>query len=684
MAQPGPAAIPAAVAAGAAAAPLAIDPAEMVTYMEKYTAAEDIYQGAYDALLAAHHPDAALPPADVLQTALSLKDSGIPDVYAYQEHDTLKIRTVHRITQAAKIPGVASAWDGLTFAFEGDVSLPGLINVVQLPANLFHLTTAVQAPTSNTLNALWAAAAAVFVDCVGPCQAGDADVAQVVTRRMMPVPHAYVRLLYNRTLTPQQAWQEVAEQIILDGRSVDCSRFLDFLRVACTFRPVPNNGVDPTPPATAQADPLTVPLTDAKLKGQIWAWLARDLPALDSKPHDTFQSQMVDNAALIRRELQLQRADKVADRQALKAPKTVTDAFPAYANKLRNICGVDTDDALPTFWKQWATVSGKNKSQGMALLQQLLNNRAKEADSSREALVLSVALFEIILRFDFGADGADAVDQGFSPFLVMPRHFHKADGVRSVCNQYTMLHAGGSSATLSDVKELAVHKWNAPKDALDLISFTGCFSVLSDTVFGVDQAGSKVLRTHASFIRSIATMLPTAVPATELPGVLLNIMRSIQLSTVEYLHIAQELGSEASPPDYRFIENALKRRTWYQLSAMPPRYVIAAQSTAPLPLLQTPSAQPAISAATAPVPPVRTAGTAVEAPMTHQVTQWHAKFTASAHTIGALKATANRPALCLSYHLRGKCFDNCREKGTHRSLGAAEHQTMQGFVDTAL
>ena len=231
-----------------------------------------------------------------------------------------------------------------------------------------------------------------------------------------------------------------------------------------------------------------------------------------------------------------------------------------------------------------------------------------------------------------------------------------------------------------------MHKWNAPTDPLDLISFTGCFSVLSDTVFGVDQAGSKALRAHAAFIRTNAAMLRTAVPTAELPGVLLNIMRSLQLSTAEYLNVAQELGSDAAPPDYSFIENALKRRTWFQLSAMPPRYLTAVQSSAP----HLPSTQPIISAATGPpatIPPpgpVRTAGTAVEAPATHQVTQWHAKFTASALSIVALKAMANRPALCLSYHLRGKCFDNCRDKGTHRSLGTAEHQIMQGFVDTAL
>lgn len=685
MAQPGPAAIPAAVAAGVAAAPLAIDPAEIVTYAEKFTNCDDLYQGTYAAFLHAHRPDATVTPAEVLQTALSLKESGIPDVYAYQEHDTFRIRTVHRLSQAATIPGVVSPWDGLTFAFEGDVTRPGIINVIQLPPNLFYLTTAVEAPSANALNALWPAAAAVPAACVGPCQAGDADVTAVSTRRMMPVPHAYVRLLHNRSLTPQQAWQEVAEQIILDGRAADCSHFLDFLRVACTFRPIPNNGAAPAPPATAQPQALTLPLTDDRLKRQIWAWLVRDLPALDAKPNDTFQGQMVANSALIRHELQLQRADKAADRQAAKAPKTATEAFPGYAAKLRNLCGVDVDDELPEFWKQWASTAGKSKSQGMALLQQLLNNRAQQPDSAGEAMVLSVPLYEIIIRFDFGAEGADAVDQGLSPFLVVPKHFHQAEGVRTMCNQYTMLHAGGNTATLNEVKELAAHKWNAPHDSLDLVSFTGSYSVLIDTVFGADQECSRAMRAHAAFIRTNATMLRTAVPPSDLPGVLLNILRSQQLTTVEYFNVAQELGRKAAPPDYSFIENAIKRRTWFQLSAMPPRYLAPVMPTNVVPVrLPVPPVSAAVSAPTPLPSPTRTVGTAIDAPVTQQVSEWHTKFAASAHTVAALKAMADRPALCLSYHLRGKCFDNCRDKGTHCSLGPTERQTMQVFVDKHL
>ena len=273
MAQVGPQQPPAAYAADAAAAPPAIPHLVPRTYSAKFASLGDAYEGAYLPLLESHHPNAQLTPAVVLQTALTLSaHEGLPGVYAYQVPGSGEIRTVHRLGYASSLPGVAAPWDGILFAFDGDVVPPGLVNLVQVPANAFHLTTAVAAPTAATLNDHWAGVAADHA-CVGPFELGDGDVTPVITRRFMPVPIAYVHLMHNRVLTPRQAWQ-IAEQIIADGRAADCAIFLDFLRAACTFC-APAAVGDPFVAAAALTAALVVPLADEALRRQIWNGICR-------------------------------------------------------------------------------------------------------------------------------------------------------------------------------------------------------------------------------------------------------------------------------------------------------------------------------------------------------------------------------------------------------------------------
>ena len=357
MAQVGPHQPPAAIAAdAAAAAPPAIQQ-PITTYGAKFASMGDAYEGAYLPFLKAHHPTAQLPPASVLQTALSLAShESLPGVYAYQVPGTFEIRTVHHLAHANSLPGIASPWDGLVFAFEGDVVPPGLINLVQLPANAFHLTNAVITPTAATLSDRLAATPAANA-CAGPFALGDDDVAVVTTRRFMPVPYAYVTFMHDRALTPRQAWQ-VAEQVIADGRAADCEIFLDFLRAACTYR-APADPVDPLVAGAAQPTSMTVPLADAALRRQVWNWLVLDLPALATPAAESIERQFMATTVAVRQELALSRASTEAARAEAKAPKSVTGAYPTVAPMLHRLCAVDNDADLPTFWREMATTSGK-------------------------------------------------------------------------------------------------------------------------------------------------------------------------------------------------------------------------------------------------------------------------------------------------------------------------------------
>ena len=693
MAQPGPAAVPAAVAAGAAPAQPATARAPY-KYSEKHASMPDLYGGTYLPFLHAHRPEAVLPPADVLQTALSLHE-GLPGVYVYQAHGSLAIRTIHRISKTASIPGVPSQWDAMVFAFEGDVQYPGMINLVQIPTQAFHLTPVVLAPTAVAMTGQWALAGGA--DCVGPYQAGAPDTTDVTTRRMMPVPQAYVPLLFNRVLTPQEAWIQVGEQIIADGRAADCALFLDWLRAASTYR-----GAAPAAdPVTTLPAPLVVPLSDAALKQQAWAWLVRDLPALDAPAPDTMAGQLVATSAAIRQELSLQRADTAQARQEAKAPKTMSEVYPAIAPGLRRLCHVEDDAELPRFWVLFAALKGK-QGQGISALQQLVSARAREPDSAQEDFNVTLNLFLGISQFRLSVDVDNLLD-GLSPFLLEPQSCSKDSGTQTQVDNYTMLTSGGNTATLKEIQQLSEAKLKVPENPYELVEFIGAYSVLIDCILGKDQPGATALRHHAKYWKeSGVSPLKQVVREQESMGVLMLIMRSVQLTTMSYIREAQRLGYGAALPDYSYIELSIIRRTFQNLSQVPRKYLVTATPTAPVvpspPMgpapYQTPPGHPTVLPANLPASPpaaARRTGARVDAPAAQQSSDWHSKFEASTKTVAALKAVETRPStaqggnkICLSYHLRGTCFDNCGDKASHRTLVTAENTAMTEFLRTNL
>ena len=82
--------------------------------------------------------------------------------------------------------------------------------------------------------------------------------------------------------------------------------------------------------------------------------------------------------------------------------------------------------------------------------------------------------------------------------------------------------------------------------------------------------------------------------------------------------------------------------------------------------------------------PARGLSVRSDAPKSHQNMEWVTKFAGSAKEIRELKLDATRPKICLSYHLRGTCFESCRENATHRALTASEKTTVQVFLDKTL
>ena len=241
---------------------------------------------------------------------------------------------------------------------------------------------------------------------------------------------------------------------------------------------------------------------------------------------------------------------------------------------------------------------------------------------------------------------------------------------------------------MSEIRELSDPKLQAPRDALELSSFVGGYSCLVDCLIGSGHAAAARLRDHAAFWQEYAPSLASMVGPENLAGFLMRIMRSIQLATVGYFNAALRLGPAARLPDYGRIEDAVKDRTLHNLSHLPAHY-LSESAVTPLPPRAAPAASHSAPAPTSYTAPASSTSAPrmsvrVDATKAHQNPEWAAKFASSAKEIKDLKLDANRPKICLSYHLRGTCFESCREHPTHRALTTAEKTATQAFLDKAL
>ena len=162
-----------------------------------------------------------------------------------------------------------------------------------------------------------------------------------------------------------------------------------------------------------------------------------------------------------------------------------------------------------------------------------------------------------------------------------------------------------------------------------------------------------------------------------------------------YLHLAASkeltealVKSGVTGVAYETIQ--IRHRTWQNLSQMPPHYLVELATPPPVTTPSIGSSVSTITAGAASQQHTTGGGTnkglsvKADAPRSQQNAEWLTKFKSSEKEVKDLKTDESRPKLCLSYHLRGTCFEACREHATHRALTTAEKKVMQDFLDKAL
>jgi hypothetical protein len=648
----------------------------------------DTYNRVYHPLLAKYQPDEQVNAQEImLRTLARLPIDQVPAVFLYQGNFST-LRVVHHIhyveaTFGHPITPLTNTYLGIT----GDV-YNGNVQLVQLAADSFYSTARnIVVPTIPAITALLAASPNGMI---GPFERNNPDTEVISSLRAVPVPYAYVPLLAFRTLSPMEAWQQVGEQILLDGRQEDCLIFLNFLRAATVERVGVRGGIRRNvanlPPVLTQIV-VPAPPQDGPILEHAHRKLRQLLPALYVQPIPAIAYPAAQAAVIMNQTVaegfEALRADRLLEQEAAAVPKTFSEMFPANAVCIHCLCLVgDDDDRLPEFWQFWASVKGK-KAAGLAAFTSFVTRQANNQISAEVVPVVSTALWVNISSFDLGAADPEVITQGISPFLMCPRSSKKANATTVLTQKYLLLQGGANLPLLSDIHQLVpTSDYNIPEDIHALGDYIRAYSIIWDVLIGEQHPLSIALRHHFKFWKKHGPAVITAIPESFMRNVvIIGTLRFIQLTVMRYVNEIMYAAEDdfIMPPSFDHIVTSIQNRLFQQLPALPASYHAEPKAAPMSNRNATPNSTNRLS--TTPV------GNEVVAPDNEKVTAYLDAFKGSQKTIPQLRNIAKQPkvkngttTLCLSYHLRGSCFDNCRRIDTQRKLVKVEEDHLATFI----
>ena len=259
----------------------------------------------------------------------------------------------------------------------------------------------------------------------------------------------------------------------------------------------------------------------------------------------------------------------------------------------------------------------------------------------------------------------------------------------AVTQKYELLQGENNLPLLSDIHQLVPsNDYTIPEDIHNLKAFIGAFSIIWDILVGVDHPLAISLRNHYRFWDDQTFEVINSLPDDYTCNlVIVGTLRSIQLAVHRYVNDMMYSERDHIPtPTFQTIVDAVDHRAYRTLPSLPAAYLQSMKRPAPsLPLPPVGPQHPR-----PPNQPSGTTGNQLNAAPHEKVKAFLDAFLASPKKITSLRYLADQPKatgtglLCLSWHLKGQCCDNCLKIATHRKLDKAETDNMNAFIKANL
>ena len=652
--------------------------------------ADSNHQGAFQ-IVARFDPLHATP-----LTATALKQSllGLTNPHTYLCCTTLheatpKIYLLHSLSRyPSSLTGRNTPWDDKILGYLGDVLGDSALTIM-LPEEIFDET-----PDTLVLDAeaLVQELPALAIDALLPrVRANAANAVQRRTRYLTYLPTRFAPLLLdNKGYSPKRVWDILIQKFQEEGCIELMGPLLNWVRV--TLHATGQN--DTGAPATHVN--LTAPFADHDLINhrlpfkQVLSGLQGPTPGLETA---IAQFATAVNAQVA--EAQTARVLKELERDQPTLPSV---KFDMLQSSLLNYLNVNSEQDLPELWFRLAAAK---KKQEFGTVRDSLEAYARGPTAfCTLAPIATPKLLSDLTSVTFLGDHPDDLKTGIQPFIAMDGSEEHRAAAQELARSYTMLSERDVGITYSDLEKFKVPKElrSHPTNYFELEQSLGLFGNLLGAVLGDNHPLTKNYRTFwTSYSLGFKSRIHFEIDTRRVIKPV-HLLRNIQLITYNWFSIKKLRHMPADPPfqdildriSLGFYSNPTLPAPLYQLiNPRPPqgtRQLLGGPASI---VSDDASTVSALTGATGLTGAARTVtssrhGDPVKNPSPDPTLQALLPQTVRVkELIGGdevPKNEANGP-MCLSYHLRGLCFTNCRRKADHeRPLTTTDKAVLSNWV----
>ncbi len=641
----------------------------------------DPFNGEYETLLDPYGlppaGGAGRAPAEVRALACGAQASGIPTAF-FDVHDGLVYlylqldRVVHQLGREP------STWLNVNLAQLGDLISNHPV-IVQLADACWNLGPVVRVATFALVEA--ALNGDADMRCMGPFNDTDGDTELVRTRRISPLPPAFVQgvIALGRNPTVRQVLEYVYPICVDRGWLVSCKPLLDFLRCNMTRTTAGEN-----PTIWADEAPRAI-LADPEMIERRNRILTTDFPGLGDPGNEAAQNAIATELGGLRSDLNAQRRED-NQRRELNAATSVANFWgPVMSQRICALCGVGSLEELPpdSFFR---LVAESKKYQRLTLLQTQVDAQKGIAQQDGLEFVVTPAILATVMGLSFVMVDPDSVKTGFQPFRL-----HPATSVEEALNTqhvYEMMRGENTAPSVSDAQQMSRATAECPTRMFQVREHIRRTELLLRTMadIGPCKELADALNAYLLKFTSMEAMLHVLGETDRLfPAMLI---KRVAMKMSDWFKKQFKLPYPVPVPDFaETLEKIENEEHWQPLAS--PRFLRALGLTQPNPrppvapgpgrAAPRPQAQPAAAAAAA-------AAQAVEVPQEPRVfnnVNFNTRFapfresTATCRDVRSNigdgpnqhralpRSRIDGQPMCLAFHAKGVCNPNCGRIADH-------------------
>jgi hypothetical protein len=673
-----------------------------------YDETKDVLRQRYAAVLERFDPSSeASQGAEALLEA-AIGNPNIPCTYlcvaALHGSARYRVYILHTISKyTPSIDGQTTPWDNKLFAFLGDTFQGNALSVI-IPSTVFNTvqcqvynneTFTTELPNLNNGN---------LFPRLG---AGNQDAMACRTRHLMYLPAKYAPLLLNNNgHTLQEAWNLLIPALQADGLLNNATAILNWFHASLHATHANNLG----PPVTAVT--LVSPFVDQNLADHRQMMLYAILPALKPQQDPSLNAAIVHMANAVATQATEAQTARLAREIERDQPTLPSTKFAALFSTLKACLNVNEETELPEFW---FTLAATPKKQEFSVIRDLLEAFSRSPHAFlNTAPIPSPKLVSDLSTITLVADHPDDLKTGLQPYIVMDGSEDYRLATQDIARNYALLSERDFSLSYADLSHFKVPKdlRGHPVTFFELEKSLGMFGNLISVVLGTQHPITTNFRVFwDSFTKMYRNQLHFEIDDRRVIKPV-HILRNVQLICFHWFTARKH---ELPPPSPQFqdillrislatYQNPTLPCALYQLIQTKPNACfilhdfgkgkdkdddtgttatgLSSLSSATGPTTSNLSAHSGTSAGTSQL--LGRAGTFLKNPSADPALQGllpnGIKIMDLVGSDQVPLSDDNAP-ICLSYHIKGGCFSDCRRKDNHaKPLSADEKNRVSNWI----